>query len=337
MPSIFISVPSVEDPEIKKTITDAIENSSGANSINIGCAHSILFKSKKIINDIENNFKDIPNVKNIYLNSKTSVGVGHGRKAAASLYNNEDYFLQIDGHTLFKKNWDQILIDSLIEAKNFLNYEKIILTSYLPRYGYKKKDYRDFIIDSHPLYPFYVHCDKTSNKYDEKYYEFWSEDSKVSSIYEKIPKWKTPGGARHYTDIKRKYELSTKINANFIFATKDFMEIYNKLFPWDFLFFEEEFIMSIELIDSMYVPVYPNFSIPLGHLYSDDFNKFYPGRDPLVVTNKRAEEIKDNIDKYFNQNSRKIINYCNYSGLKYPELKTFSYNYIPRIEDVWWN
>jgi hypothetical protein len=105
MSSIFIQIPSYHDYEIGRTVRDAIKKSSGNNIINFGL-HVSYYK---------NNDLDIPNLDNVKVKiseAPENLGQGTSRYIANEFYNGEDYYLQIDSHTRFAKNWDESFIEN---------------------------------------------------------------------------------------------------------------------------------------------------------------------------------------------------------------------------------
>lgn len=126
---IFIQISSYHDYELPNTIKSALENASGHYKINIGVHHIYYEKD-----DIE--LPDLPNVKTIKSKAPDNLGMGLGRKIAHSLYNNESYYMQVDAHTKFNKNWDISLTHQITKYKA-LGIKKPILTSYPRNYWYK--------------------------------------------------------------------------------------------------------------------------------------------------------------------------------------------------------
>lgn len=117
MKSIFVSIASYRDPELEHTVKSLIDNASGLNNIHIG----IVCQASK------NETPDLSSYKNISMISmhpKDARGVGFARAKAMELYNDEDYFLQIDSHSQFVKNWDLSLIEvyevALIKSKKVI-------------------------------------------------------------------------------------------------------------------------------------------------------------------------------------------------------------------------
>jgi hypothetical protein len=137
MPSIFVQLSSYHDYELEKTIYSAVDNSSGENTINFG-VHVLYHKN----NDIP-----IPNLKNVKVEiskAPDNLGMGIGRNIAHQFYSGEDYYVQVDSHTMFDKNWDSIFIKDIQKYKSE-GFDKPLLTSYPRNYWYegleKKFDY----------------------------------------------------------------------------------------------------------------------------------------------------------------------------------------------------
>ena len=108
MSKIFVSIASYRDPELLPTLHDLISNAANPNDLVICIAwqHSKKDKwdtLKKYKNDTRFRIIDIP-----YEESK---GVCWARAKIQEQYQGEDYYLQLDSHHRFIKNWDVELID----------------------------------------------------------------------------------------------------------------------------------------------------------------------------------------------------------------------------------
>jgi hypothetical protein len=128
MASIFIQMASYHDFELGKTILHAIKQGSKKHEIHFG-----VFNCYYQNNDIY-----IPNVENLKIIEKEApfgVGVGKSRNIANSLYDGQDYYLQVDSHTRFKENWDEFLI-SQIKGYQEIGIKKPLLTTYPGTYRY---------------------------------------------------------------------------------------------------------------------------------------------------------------------------------------------------------
>ena len=132
MPSIFIQIPSYRDFELNKTVASAINNASGLNKLSFGIHNCILFDSEVEVKT------DYPSW--VTVNSKTSIapdniGLQQSRHIANEFYNREDFYLQIDSHMRFFKNWDSNLIDGIKKYQD-MGIEKPLITQYPPSYSY---------------------------------------------------------------------------------------------------------------------------------------------------------------------------------------------------------
>lgn len=127
---IFINIASYNEEDLIDTIETAFNKAKDPENIYIGmCLHNS--------NNIFPNLDKYKNVKFIHINEKVGLGLGISRNLAASFYNDEKYYLQIDAHTVFKTNWDYILKEKYEKIKQ--NYKKPIISTYVPYY------YRDRI------------------------------------------------------------------------------------------------------------------------------------------------------------------------------------------------
>jgi len=128
MASIFVNISSYRDAELKPTILNILEQSSGKHQINFGIHVSYLDES-------EINVPNLPNIK--YTTSKVpkNIGVGNGRYIAHQFYDGEDFYLQCDSHSRFTKDWDLIVINCLLDYK-IQGVSKPLLTMYPSNYWY---------------------------------------------------------------------------------------------------------------------------------------------------------------------------------------------------------
>lgn len=138
--SIFVQIPSYRDWELPKTVKDCVSKSSGEYQIHFGIHNCILNK-----NEIPLDFED---AKVSYAESiaPQNLGLQKSRKIANSFYGGETYYLQIDAHMRFVKNWDTILV-STIKRYQHMGIKKPLVTQYPAIYTYedngKEKLWRD--------------------------------------------------------------------------------------------------------------------------------------------------------------------------------------------------
>lgn len=128
MASIFVQIASYHDFELPKTLIHAVKQSSTKHEINFGVFNCFYQK-----NDIY--IPKIDNLRIIHKLAPEGVGVGRSRNLANSLYNGEDYYLQVDSHTRFRKDWDDFLVEEIKRFQAY-NIKKPLLTTYPGTYRY---------------------------------------------------------------------------------------------------------------------------------------------------------------------------------------------------------
>jgi len=119
---IFVSIASYRDSQLTITIDSLLANQSGENIIIIG---TCMQDTEENYNDFK--YKNHPNVRISFIPYKEAKGVGFARNLIQQeLFENEDYFLQIDSHSRAIKNWDKILINQINSCPTY----KAILSTY---------------------------------------------------------------------------------------------------------------------------------------------------------------------------------------------------------------
>lgn len=118
--TIFVQIASYRDPQLAPTITDCIKKAAYPDRLRFGICWQ---------RDNTENLDSFINDKRFQILThhwSESRGLGWARSQTQSLYSGETYTLQIDSHTRFAPNWDELLIDmlSLTESK------KPLLTAY---------------------------------------------------------------------------------------------------------------------------------------------------------------------------------------------------------------
>lgn len=140
MSTIFVSISSYRDQELKPTILDIVKKSSGNHEIRFGVHISYLEES-------EIDLPDLPNIKYVASRVPENIGVGSGRYISHNFYNNEDFYLQCDSHSRFIKNWDEIAISSILDYQSH-GISKPLLTMYPANYWYKDLTFTEIETDT---------------------------------------------------------------------------------------------------------------------------------------------------------------------------------------------
>ena len=111
--TIFVAIPALNERFTQVTIQDAYEKAKYPSKVFFG-----IFNQKTNESKFED-FSEYPNVRCANVSYEEPLGVGLARLACATLHNDEKYFLQIDAHTIFAKDWDSILVENIKELKKY--------------------------------------------------------------------------------------------------------------------------------------------------------------------------------------------------------------------------
>lgn len=130
MASIFVSIASYRDPELLPTIRDLLNNLSKENTVKIivGWQHN-----PEDDWDTFGEFGDDKRFIWIDTDYRDSRGVCNIRHLIQKGYQDEDYYLQLDSHHRFAKNWDKTLI-KWVKSLQKKGHEKPVISTYLPQY-----------------------------------------------------------------------------------------------------------------------------------------------------------------------------------------------------------
>lgn len=323
--SIYISLCCLGvDTELIKTIRSAKDNAFDSEGIHIGIAfignkefHDSVLEQASMYENIRSSFHDV----------EGNLGVGRGRSLATSLYNGEDYFLQVDAHTFFLQDWDKFLIEKFELACEETKNPKTVLSGFPGRYGYVDDEGQDiFWVDSRSAYPIYLkdeYCLDTKNFVGIKVnkFKYWKNI---------IPRW-NPVNDDFF--LEKMYSENNfislfKISAAFMFGNKFFAE--NTGLEKSSHFWEEEIIQSINLINNNFSLVFNGPYTPINHFYSEDrkdsrgSREFYTDYKPYTDLHYN---VANNLLKYVKRNRSAIRKYNKYIGFNI--LKT------PKTYDVY--
>lgn len=295
--TIFISIASYRDPELERTIRSAIDNAANPDELYFGV----------VIQEFEKEMPDLSWVKNISLvqiHPKFARGAGYARSIAMDLYEDQDYYLQIDSHTLFEKNWDLLCIEQHNKAQEIAKNNKVIL--------------------SHFPMPYYV---ETNNKISI------IKKSKIQLPYptKQIPKLtKRNEWTAERIELSNKNipEESTTLLAGFIFTTGNIV----KEIPYDpeIVFFGEELCFALRAWTRGW-DIYSPCKIILYHFYTRErYSKIWKDRNIRAVSWKELESISKEKQKnilcgieqgiYGLGNIRSIEDYERITGLNFKKM-----------------
>lgn len=130
--TIFISLASYREPELRSTIESALEN-----AVNPGRIHFGVYSQ---VEDGEHpDLSDIPNLVEEVVPSSVAKGPGYARAQVMKMFQDQNYFLQIDAHSIFAKNWDKKVIDLYKKIQQETQNDKIIISFWGKPYSRHKE------------------------------------------------------------------------------------------------------------------------------------------------------------------------------------------------------
>jgi hypothetical protein len=294
MASVFIQIASFHDYELEKTILDAIEKSSKENELFFGI-HSVFHKSNNVC------IPELDNVRCLISKAPANIGIGQGRALAHSLYEDEDYYLQIDSHSRFAAGWDKLLIEDILYYKD-QGINKPALTAYPAQYRYV--DGKE-VLEENP-HPQNIILD------NEKHFK---------EKYRPINVGVAPRGI---------YQKS--VSGGFIFTEKPFINVNKNIA------FAEEFNVAMCLYTNGYDLIMPR-TMPIFHQYSgpvkgepEAYNRKHVWYDETYSQKLfRIQEAGDEENKFIIQNKavgkywlgteRTLDEFAKYAGLNFDTME----------------
>lgn len=141
METIFVSVASYRDKICPTTLKSIYRNSKHPERVFIGvCQQNDVSDVDCIKDGLKGNLSRFkPNVRVIRLRHREAKGPTFARFLCSTLYDNEDYYLQIDSHCKFVRNWDSLLIKMIKDLKK-AGVPKPVLSHYTPSFDTYKEN-----------------------------------------------------------------------------------------------------------------------------------------------------------------------------------------------------
>lgn len=258
--SIFISIASYRDPELVRTIKSAIDNAAHPEELYFSV---VLQEFEKFEPDLS----WVPKLNLIKMHPRDARGAGFARAKAMSSYDNQDYYLQIDSHTMFEKDWDIKCIDQLKKAQKISGNNKVIL-SYFPPPFYVEQNKKISIVKNSKIQLPYPTRQKPKltkrNEWTAERFDFL--DKSMSAP-----------------------ELSTTVLAGFLFAPGKIVEEI----PYDpeISFFGEEICFAVRAWTRGW-DIYSPSIILAYHFYTrEGYSKIWKDRNIRKVSWKELEQI----------------------------------------------
>lgn len=282
--NIFVSIAAYRDAETKSTIANLLQQASGNHKIRI-CVAEQMFDTDPF---------SVAGVDGVSLRIKIPgdkvFGVGFTRWELAQQFSNEHYFLQIDAHTQFDKDWDQTLIQQLELTMD----PKAVLSGYPKMYNLSDRGEVQL-----------VSTDATSGIVATGF----SADGQLSL------------GHDVFTGPTRRGAF---IAGGFIFARADF--IADVPFDRNILFIGEEVIQSAQAFTRGYnvyypsvMPVYHHYTRPTSpHIWSDQPEAW--ATQATANTQYCLSIMDGKVSNYFGT-VRTLQEFMDYCGVDFPNRK----------------
>jgi hypothetical protein len=305
MTTIFVSIASYRDEKCSKTLESLYSNASNPQNIYVGICE------QNDTNDGVCEFKTPSylqfnnQIRRINIPHYEAKGPTWARYLCATLFNNEDFFLQIDSHTLFVKDWDTKIINMYNEIIQNTDSKKIVLSHY-------PKSYEEAEHVNQNEVP--VICKS-----------FFNERGMISFL-----------GAEYITPEPKKYIQTPYIAAGMFFAPGSFLREVPFDPHLDYLFVGEEILHSARAWTSGYDIYSPHQNI-VFHLYTraeapkiwtdktytdnDAFNKVKLLLD-LKPESEVPQHLKNNIDKYGLGKARSLGEFYEFAGINLTEKRS---------------
>jgi hypothetical protein len=231
--TIFVSVASYRDDELQRTIQSLYHSAAEPENLRFG----IVNQQGRGKHDDFSWLGDQAKVDNVHY--RESQGAGWARKRAMALYDNEDFFFQVDSHMLFEPEWDTKLIDMYNWCVTDAGTDKIILSQFAAPY--------EVFTDGSLYYP----------KGDK---DFWDEPSWTSVTNTWAAVW--AGNREKMEDLSHPHQTHT-ILAAILFTTGDFVTDI----PYDdrISFMGEELCIALRAYTRGYALYAPNEMIAYHH------------------------------------------------------------------------
>ena len=126
---IFVSIASFQDALLPMTLQSAYLSAVAPENL----VFAVLDQSLENQRDYLRALVPRAELRYVHIHPVESRGVCWARSLVQSLYQNEDFYLQIDSHTVFLKNWDGFLLNKL--ECLYKRYTNPIISSY--PYGFE--------------------------------------------------------------------------------------------------------------------------------------------------------------------------------------------------------
>ena len=267
--TIFVSIASYRDNECEKTLKSLFDNAKHKNNCFAGICQQNDFNIDEdclINNEMKCN---ISIIRIPYFEAK---GPTYARYLCSGLWNGEEYYLQIDSHSTFIKDWDEKLINMIKEIKNRQLSLKPVLSHY--PIDVKKIDEKTTTIP-------HIH----SAEYNKNGILVLS--------------------AAIYTNNNNDFKLSYFMSAGMFFCESKFLNEIPFDPTLDDLFEGEEILTSVRFYTNGWDVFTPKENIIFHEYYREDKPKYFKDNAKNFNPSKAQIKVKNLLDINFNDPEEK--------------------------------
>lgn len=251
---IFVAIPAFNEIDLISTIEHCLSQAEHPERIHFGV---VTHYNEMEVPDLSR----FNNLKTINVEYPALLGVGPMRALAVSLYDREEFYLQIDAHMKFVSNWDSYAIKTYFDIKNS-GFEKPLLTTYVPWWSYNEDgSINGYSEDSGAQSGVMVYSDELHRVIPQQLTEYFDYEGQNTEF------------AEHYG-----------LSAHFIFTSAEF--IYDVAPDLDYMFYGEEPTTAVRAWTRGYrmfstknpIVWHKNKNLQEGHLHEKD-RMLYDGSD----------------------------------------------------------
>lgn len=304
--TIFVSIASYRDKICPITIESIFKMAKHPDKVFIGICQQ---NDTGDVDCLEKGLESLPgyrhNVRIIRLRHNEAKGPTYARYLCSTLYDKEEYYLQIDSHCLFIRDWDVILIKMITDLKKS-GIPNPVLSTYTP-------NYEDYTENPDPKSQVTTIC------------QAWFTDQNLISLYG--AGWTDPG------ELPRPNAF---IAAGMFFAESRFLKDIPFDPDLDFVFIGEELLLSARFYTHGWDIHTPRQNV-IYHMYTREKDpKFWENAhldseqalhkirylmslDP--DDSKLSPRQKHFLSIYGLGDKRKISDYLDYAGIDIPNKK----------------
>ena len=256
-PTIFVSVASYRDSECSKTIHELFSKAKHPERVFVGVCEQNSDDPKETCSG-EHDPRFDKQIRTIRVPHTEAKGPCVARYACSTLFGSENYYMQIDSHTIMTKDWDEKAVTEILACPT---PDRSILSMY-------PNDIGTYTIDTTDV-P--VMC---KAKFNDQGLPIFEAAMKPASFVGNVPR------------------PNAFIAAGFFFAPRDFV----KLVPYDphlkQLFQGEEILLSARAWTSGFDIFTPRQNVCLHHYLRESKPKFWDMKGAAYEAEKAASESR---------------------------------------------